>query len=201
MDCMTRILQDEIKSAMTLFATTLYVAKNAYEAYWDTDTNTKIAALGAGAQALVNPQVKKEDYGNGTTVCDNLWKFFNNTALTGVDHLAYANAFSKGVYYASPMADEISPATGIVGADINIVSENCLILLEKCKKIKKTYNSNQISTMSAGLDNHRIIFGSEMTKYDMVSAVTLAENFEKFMETVAPTTGDYLTTLSQWELY
>lgn len=197
----THDLQVILKSIMSSMDTLQFDAKRAYDAYWDTDTTTLVSAAGASEQVLVSPQVSKTTYTNGTTLAENLYKFFNNLAVGAVDHLEYCNELVYGEKFETPITAELSPATASIGEQLVAISETCLKLLDQSRIAMNIYNDNELSGVLSAISPERIVFGSSMSKTDLSNAITLCQQFESFMIAVDPTDGDYSTTLSKWRVY
>lgn len=201
MQVVTKCLEDNLKQVMQEFHALQYASKDIYDSYWDTDANTQVAAASAGAQVLVSPQVKKEDYQNAITLADNVYKFFNNTAVSATDHMQYSNLVIYGTDYATPISAELSPATAEIGANIVKLATNCMSLLERARSNQNLYFDNEVGDIVSVLDGERIIPGSVVTRNDLNNAITLLQQFENFMTDQTIVTGDYSVTVSKWLLY
>lgn len=194
----TGLLQNEIRALFTIFKDAGREAKSIYDGYWKTDANTKVTGLSSGTDpATVETHLTKDEYANGITLCEELDDFFTNSAVTTTDFLQHATRCKYGS--AGTLATQLSNATEKIGTRLYDLCTVLIDALETALNIIDLYYDNEVGDIVSALDDQRIIFGSEMTKTDLVNAITLLEQFENFMNNSVVTTADYFATIAKWD--
>lgn len=197
MNNITKNLQNDIKSAMDSFAGIQRECKDIYDAYWKTDANSEISGLATGSTpATVSTKLTKDMYTNALSLMEDLNDFFQNGSLTTTDYMAYCEKVKYGDTAASSI---LSEATEALGDRIKQVCIDLITLYKSTKNIEKLYFDSGISTALSSLANDIIVFGSSMTKSELILAITFFQEFHNFMDNAAVTQGDYSATISKWK--
>jgi len=198
MQTVTKLLQNNMKTIMNSLKFMEKECKEIYDVYWKTDVNTQIGALVNGTDpATVNTHLTKTEYLGGITYCEDLNDFFQNGAVTTTDYKQSIYRIQYGS--AAVLADELSPATEATGTRIYDLCLNVLEIYKQGKDIINLYYDNEVGDMITSIDSQRIVPGSEMTKDDLASAITLIEEFIGMLDNEAVTQSLYSSTVSKWE--
>jgi len=192
----TKKLQVEIASVVESMLTMKEEVKSIGKAYWSTNANTLVGALGSTDAATLSTKLTKTEYLAGITLCEDLEDFFTNDAVTTTGYQASCMLLKYGSH---ATGTKLSEATEDIGTRMKQVGVDCLELFKKCRNILEMYANNEVGDMIANLDTQRMIPGSEMTKDVLSSGVTLVEQFKKLINNEAVTTGDYSATLAKWQ--
>lgn len=191
----TRYIQIEIKSIIDSMSVMKTEVQNIGKVYWSTDANTAVAALGASDAATMVSKLTKTEFLSGITLCEQLDKFFTNQALTQSD---YMSSCENIIYGNDGRTSKLSESVEGLGNRMLQVSLNCVELFKKATNVLKIYNENEVGTMISGIATTRLIPGSEMTKAELSSGITLLEQFKKVLNNEVATQGDYGSTLAIW---
>jgi hypothetical protein len=170
--------------------------KDIGKTYWSTDANTKITAAGDTDAVTLSTHLIKTEYVSGVTLCEALTNFFGNAAVSTSDYL---QSCQKIRYGSAAAPTKLSEATEDLGNRMYQVACNCIEIFKECRVILEIYSNNEIGDMIANLDVQRMIPGSEMTKDQLSSAITLVEQFKKMLNNEAVSTGDYAASLAKWQ--
>lgn len=191
----TRYIQIEIKSIVDSMSVMKTEVQNIGKVYWSTDANTAVAALGASEPVTMVSKLTKTEFLSGITLCEQLDKFFTNQALTQSD---YMSSCENIIYGNDGRTSKLSESVEGLGNRMLQVCQDCVTLFKKCTEVLKIYNENEIGTMISGISTTRLIPGSEMTKAELSSGITLLEQFKKVLNNEVATQGDYGSTLAIW---
>lgn len=198
MNDITKILQNKIINIMTSFEVSMKECKEIYNAYWKTDATTKIVALSTGTDpATQETHLTKDEYIGGITYCENLNNFFQNIAVGTTDYRQIIEKIHYGS--AATLATPLSVATEALGTRIYNLALDTIEIYKLSTEIIEIYFDNEVGDAIASLDNQRIVYGSEMTKDDLVLAVVMLQEFNKMIDNQAVTQGDYSATISKWK--
>jgi len=172
--------------------------KNVTKTYWSTDATTLITGASDPDPVTFATHLIKTEYIGGITLVEELEDFFINSAVTQAD---YAQTCEKLLYGCAVEPTKLSNATEEVGDRLIVVAGNCAELCKKCCNMLELYINNQVDLMIANLDTQRIIPGSQMTKDELSSGITLVEQFKKMMNNEVVSTADYSATLAKWQRF
>jgi len=102
--------------------------------------------------------------------------------------------------FGSTTTPSFTPSTALenIGNRFKTLAESCIEIDKQTQTILDIYFDNQINTAFAALDVDRHVFGACMTIDQMQNALTLIENFQKFINGTTPSNADYASTISQW---
>jgi len=191
----TRQLQTDIKLLINSWLTMKNESTDIGKVYWSTDANTAVAALTTGEATTMVSKLTKEEFLAGITLAEQLDKFFTNQSLTASDYLA---SCQNTIYGNNARTSKLSESVEALGDRMKQVSQDCITIYKKCLDILKSYTENEVGTMIASISSNRIIPGSDMTKAELLSGITLCEQFNKLLSNQAATQGDYAATLVTW---
>jgi len=194
-NCVTSNLQTDIKSFMTSCESLINEAPAIYNLYWKSGASSDLSSLADGDAATVSTKLTKGELTTGLAFVEQLDNFFQNSAVTQSDYLGSLYP----IYYGNNEASAVvSTAVEAMGSRLYDLTSMCLELLNQGKTIEAEYNANEISDCVAVWEDERIVYGSEMTKVELSSAITLIQQFMKVLENQAVTAGDYESTVRQW---
>lgn len=191
----TRILQTEINDLMTSWETMKDEVIDISKAYWSTDANSQIASASATQAVTLSSYYIKTEYSSGITLLEDMEDFFIGDPVTKTD---YRQTCHKLRYGSAATPAKLSEATEDLGARMKVVAVNSLTAFNKCQHVLKIYNENEVGDMIANLDVQRAIPGSEMTKDDLNSGITMVEQFKKMLNNEDVNAADYSVTMAKW---
>jgi len=193
----TKVIQIDLKEMMVQCCCLACEAKEIDNAYWDTNANTLVSALSSDTDAAtLETKLTKAEYIAGITMVQNLFKMFNNEAVSTADYEGTCNLLRYGSH---ATGSKLSEATEEIGNRMKQLAVDMMTTYGYAKKVLQIYNAEEVGDMIANLDNERRIPGSNMNKQQLNAAITYCSQFVNFMTSQAVTTGDYATTVAQWQ--
>jgi hypothetical protein len=195
MNQITYEIENKIREQLLQMEGILKEAEDIEAAYWDTDANTKVAAKADTDPVTVTTKLWKTDYLGGITLCGELQKFFNNTAITAADNLQRVN---NVLYGHAEAASILSPATEDIGNRLKAMCIDIGNIFDQCLSIVELFYDNQIGTALGSLSSERIVYGATESKSVYTSGISILEQFRNLLKASAVTTADYRATLSNW---
>ncbi len=191
----TKKLQDDIKIYMSTFDILKHVAKDLYNLYWKGSVSGDIGALAGGDPATQAGKFTKTEVSSALTLAENLDKFFGNVAVGTSDYMATIQTLTHGD---AVLATAISSDLEDYGGKALQFATDLLTQYQRGLDLDNLYVNSEISAAVAATSDETIVFGADMTKDDLVSAMVLVAQFQNFVENAAVTTGDYDATLAKW---
>lgn len=167
-----------------------------YNFYWKSNVNTLISALLLGSTpATLSTNLTKSNCTDGLTFCEKLVAFFDNASLG-----------SAADYMTTLQTIQIGNASGVLVANnVEAWGARLVNLIRKSIKVYKagvaienTYNSLELSSVVSAMSTQTVVYGSDMTKDQLTSAITLFQNYDTFLNNGAPGTADRKVTLGKW---
>ncbi len=192
----TQKLQTDIKIVTDAFSLMRHEALDIFNLYWKGGVKTDNDALGSGAAATLSTKLAKEDIVTAVTYVDQIYKFFDNQALATGDYMATCQLMTHG-NVATPAL--VSDRLEEYGERVKQICQDSIDQYNRCKEIENLYNSSEVGVAVSAISTQTVVFGAEMTKDQLISAVTLAQNWQTFLENAAPGTADRKVTLGKWE--
>lgn len=196
-EIITQKLQTDIKTATDEWERLRHEALDLYNLYWKTDVNTTISALATGTTpASQQSKLTKQDAINAATLVEDMGtKFFDNVAVTTRDRQADCQKLANGKAVPTLIDDQVEEFCNRAAT----LGQDCIDQFKRSDATEDLYNSSEVSGAVSGMSAHTIVFGSEMTKDDLTSAIVLMQQWQNFISNAAVTTGDYKATLVKWE--
>jgi hypothetical protein len=193
----TAKLQADVKEITATFDVLRKEALDLYNLYWKggISGDTNFTTLGATDPATQAGKLTKTQVTNALTMAENLDKFFGNVAVAQADYQATIQATT---HWDAVLATAISSALEDFGGRALQFATDLLTQYGRAKDIENFYVNSEISAAVAATSSQTIVFGSDMSKDDLVSAITMIQQFQNFIENAAVTTGDYDATLAKW---
>lgn len=194
----TKVLQNKLKTIANSLSWMQRECIDIYNDYWKTDASTLVPALATGTTpATVEYHLTKEEYINAITFCEEFDDFFTNEAVTQTDFRQTCIRVKYGS--AADLGTPTSNAVEELGKRIYALCIAVLELYNDAKDATEIYFDNEISDIIAVIDTERIVYGSEMTKDDLSSMITLLQEFMDMIGNAAVTQGDYSAIIAKWE--
>ena len=191
----TSLLQTQIKSFMTSCESLSDEVAAIEDAYFKSGADSDISALNASDPVTVSTKLTKTEFTNGITLCQDVSKFFQNTAVSTGDRLSSIYP----IYYGNDEASSIiSVAVEALGSRMYDVCSNLLTLYNSTKTILGLYFDNEVGDVVAVLESDTIIYGSDMTTSELSSAITMIQEFQDMIANAAVTQADYQDTVEKW---
>ena len=201
MYCLTKLLQTNIKIIFDLLESIKQESADIYKAYWSSDANTTVGALGDSDPATYASRLIKTEYSSGLALVEDLDDFFTNSAVTQTDYKQTCG----NLFYGSATTPTLrTNATEAIGDRLKNIASSCLAADKLCVEALKLHTESEIYdafTNNGNFSAGNIVFGSEMTKADLNAGITLIEQFKKMMNNEAVTTADYAVTLATWKRF
>jgi len=193
--CVTSVLQTKIKIIMISLSSAQNECKDIYDAYFKTDASTAIGEKSDSDPVTVSTKLTKLEFVSGITFCENLNKFFTNTAVSQSDYLQTLANLRYGNDAAGTV---LSVSVESLGERLYQLALDCIELFKLSKHVLDYYNDNEVVDIVAVLDDDRLIFGSDMTTKELSLAAVLIEEYRSLIDNEAADTGDYSATIAKW---
>lgn len=188
-------LQQDIVTAMDSFRGMRNEGKDLYNLYWKGTVSSDISALADGDPASIEGELTKIDLTNGLAILEQMDNFWQNSAVTQAD---YNISIQKILHGDAVLGTALSADTEDYAARLVQFCTDMLTQYNRARGIINCYNACEVAAAVAAISTQTIVFGSEMTKDDLTSAVTLLSEIIDFIENAAVATGDYKATLAKW---
>ena len=195
MEVMTKLLENQIKEVMQSLAWIQPEVADLIKLYWSGDVSSDISALAGTDPATKSSKLTKDELINGLTLSEQLDKFFTNQAVAQSD---YHGVLQDIIYGNDEIITALSVATEAFGDRVKSLAEALRTLFSRCKDLLDLYNDAEISAAVAGISDGTIVFGAEVSKSELISGITLCDQFKKFINNEIVTTGDYGSTVAKW---
>ena len=194
MEQMTVLLQNNIITIKDSLKTMQRECDDIYDAYWKTDATTLITGLSSGTDpATVESKLTKDTYLGGITLAENLNKFFTNVAVSQSDYLQTINQIKYGN---AVLETQLSVAVEGIGTRIKQMCLDALEVYKQSLDITDMYFDNEIGDAVAVWEDHRIVYGCEITKLELSNTITMLQQYQNMVNNSAVTQGDYSATLA-----
>jgi hypothetical protein len=128
-------------------------------------------------------------------MCENIINFINNQAVATSDYLATSENLINGSDQAS---QSLSQDVESIGTRLQNLGGTLITLNQTVSSLLNLYNAAQLSAVLTAISGDPVVIGCSTTKTKFLSGVTLLQQFNNLMNNSAVTTGDYLSTISQW---
>jgi hypothetical protein len=188
-------LQTDLKTMMTLFLEMFNEAQDLENLYFKGGVSTDISALLGTNPVTQDTRLTKNELVSGLTFAENLRKLFDNVAVTTADYLDTIQKLTHG----NATGTLVSVAVEDFGTRVVALTANALTQYNRARNAVNFYNSSEMAAMIGSISIQKVFYGSEMTKDELTSAITLLQQFQGMLENTAVSTGDYKVTLGKWE--
>ena len=191
----TAQLQFDIKTTMESFDSIRNEALDLYNLYWKGGVSGDITAILGTAAVSLASKLTKDNAISALTFAENLDKFFSNVAVATSDYMATCQTATHGN---APTPIVISDATEDFCNRSKQLCQDAITQYNRSRDAENWYNSSELSAMIGSISTQTIVYGSDMTKDDLLAGVILMQQFQNLMNNAAVTTGDYKVTLGKW---
>lgn len=190
----TSQLQADIKILTGSFNNMFNEALDLENLYFKGSVSADLSGSAGGDAVTSSTQLTKDQIVTILTLCENVRKFFDNVAVATADYQTTCQDVSYGVATATFFNNTVEQF-GVRGVQF---AKDCISQFNRGRDIENDYNSSEISAMIGSLSTYTQIYGSSMSKDQLTSAVTLTQDWDNFMNNVAPGTADRKVTLGKW---
>jgi hypothetical protein len=196
MNNVTSYLEDSIENVASQLLEINDTVSDIYKVYFSTSASTLVGALASDSTpATVSSKLTKGKFINGITMCENIINFINNQAVATSDYLATSENLINGSDQAS---QSLSQDVESIGTRLQNLGGTLITLNQTVSSLLNLYNAAQLSAVLTAISGDPVVIGCSTTKTKFLSGVTLLQQFNNLMNNSAVTTGDYLSTISQW---
>lgn len=190
----TQILQSDIKTMLTTFDQVYNEAKDLENLWFKGSVSSDISGNAGSDPVTFSTQLTKNQLTSGITFCQNIIAFFNNSAPTQSDYMATI----QDLLYGTATATFINNTVEALGNRIVELMRQCVLQYNRSRLAENNYNSTEISAMAGAISTYQVIYGADMTKDQLTSAITLAQDWQDLLTNVDPGTSDRKVTLGKW---
>ena len=191
-----QVLEDQVKSVAESLAFISIESSFLYKYYFDSGASTLISALATdGTAATVASKLTKIEVINGITMIGELIDFFGNAAVTTSDYQSSADNLING---SNPASSALSNDVENIGTRLMVLGNNLQSTRALAKSANTLYNSSELSAVIGSLSSSLVLYGCSTTQSKMISGIVLLQQFIKFLNNEAVSTGDYQSTVSKW---
>lgn len=158
--------------------------------------SAQLAGLADGDPATVSTKLTKLEISNAIGLCQQINNFFQNAAVTQGDYLAVI----EPVLYGNDQATTaISVEVEAIGERLYLLCQTVLELFKNSKDNYTTYWANEIGNAVGAIATGTVFYGIGATAGDLVSAITITEQFKKMINNEAVATSDYKSIIAKWQ--
>lgn len=194
MSGVTEQLQTDLKIITSAFGVMFNEAQDLENLYFKGSVSADIAASAGSDAVTSNTQLTKDQIITILTLAENVRKFFDNVAVSTADYMTTCQDVRYGVAAATFFNNTVENF-GDRGVQFAI---DCVTQFNRGRNAENVYNSTEVGAMIGSISAHRIVYGSDMTKDQLTSAITLVQNWDDFLNNVAPGTADRKVTIGKW---
>jgi hypothetical protein len=191
-------LQNDLKNLMAQFLYLRNEALDLYNLYWKGGVDGAISGLSSGDPASQAARLTKAQLASGLTMADQMGnQFFENGTVTQGDYQTTIQVTLYG--NATPTLISV-PVEGFANRLV-LFARALLTAFNACRDVENFYGAVLFSTIDALPNGTDIVPGSDVTKNDVLAAIALVQQFQKFLQNQVVTSGFYKTTLGQWSRF
>lgn len=188
-------LQNDVKNIIDLFFAMRNESLDLFNLYWKGGVNGEITGLASGDPACQTARLTKAQLQSGLVLVDQLANyFFDNGSVTTGDYMATCQVTLYGD--ATPTLLSV-PVEGYADRLVTF-ARSCINLYNFCRNAELFYGAALFDIVDALPDGEDVVPGSDMTKNQILAAISLLQQYQKFLQNQAVTSGYYRTTLGQW---
>lgn len=188
-------LQNDLKNLLGQFLYLRNEGLDLYNLHWKGGVSTTLAALAGSDPASFAARLTKDQLVSGLVLAEQIGSvFFENAAVTQGDYQATIQV----ILYGNATATLRSvPTEGF--ADRLVVFCRALSTAYKaCRDVENFYGAVLFSSIDALPTGGTVVPGADVTKDDVLAAIALVQEYQKFIQNQAVTAGFYRTTLGLW---
>lgn len=191
-------LQQDVKSIMDSLLAMRNEGLDIYNLYWKGGVTGDISALSSGDPVSYSTRLNKGQLASALTLADQLGNiFFENASVTTGDYMATCQVLQYG--YETPTL--LTPAVEGFAAKAYAFARSCVDIYNKARNCENFYSSVLYASIAALASGSDVVPGSDMTKDEILAAIDLIQQYQKFIQNQAVTTGYYRTVLGIWSRF
>jgi hypothetical protein len=198
MNVLTRVLQDDLKTMMLSFNDMRNIALELSNMYWKSTIQADIAALLVTDPVTIAGKYTKADIITALTLVESFKNMFGNVAVPTADNMSSIITLKNGN---AVLGAPISSALEDYGGKALQFSYDLMTQYNWSRDADNLYNNSEIGAAVGVMSNQTVVYGSEMTKDDLVSGIVLAQQIQNFCDNIAVATSDYSATLAKWDRF
>jgi hypothetical protein len=192
----TQDLQDNLKEICSTFDTLRNEAKDIYNLFWKGSVNADITLLSSGNACCQEAKLTKAQVQLAATLVEQMGNFWDNAAVAQADYLATIQSLLHGdAVLATPISSDLEA----FGNRAKQFAQDLLTQYNRTRLAVNHYNNTEISAAVGAMSAHTVVFGADMTKDDLTSAVTMLNEYLDFCQNAAVAQADYKATLGKWQ--
>lgn len=192
----TQKLQDDIKTLVNKFTLMRHEGLDLFNLYWKGGVKEDKDALAGGAAATLSTKLIKGNIIVGLAIAEQCSNFFDNIAVVTQDQMANCQVITHGNAATPALVSDRLEEFGERAKQFGIDS---IAQFNLSKDIVNLYNSSELSAVIGSMSTYNVVYGSDMTKDQLTSAVNVCNDWISFMNNVAVSTADRKVTLGKWE--
>lgn len=190
----TQTVEESIKTFMSAFTYMPAKCDDIQKIYY-TSVNSAISGLGDSDPVTLSTKLTKSNVINGITLTEQLENFLGNASVVTGDYYATLVQLTNGI---ADSTATINAACEYLGEQLRSLANDVLTAQQRAKVINDLYTDNQISTVVAAIDSDRVVYGSNSTASKFSSASLMISQLLNMIGNSDTTSGDYMSTVSNW---
>lgn len=199
MKIVTSEIQDNLKVISDHFLLILNECHDLENLYNKGSVASDIAGLASDSDpAAQSAKLKKSDVLNGEKLVRNLVNILDGQVMEMADYNQIIQNLKHGQ---SILPSVISSDLEDFSTRVVQVANDLLVQYNRCRDVLNFYKSTEIELVAGVISDSTIVFGSEMTKKDLVLMMDLVKDYIDYIENQTVTQFDYKTTLSRWSKF
>lgn len=192
----TQKLQDDINTLTAKFTSMRHEGLDLFNLYWKGGVKEDKDALTGGAAATLSTKLIKGNIIIGLAIAEQCNNFFDNAAVVTQDQMSNCQVITHGNAATPTLVSDRLEEFGERSKQFGLDSISQYNL---SKNIVNLYNSSEIGAIVGSMSSQTVMYGSDMTKDDLTSAINVCNDWVSFMDNVAVATSDRKVTLGKWE--
>jgi hypothetical protein len=187
-------LQNEIKGGVVSFTQMFNQAVDLENLYWKGSVSADLGAFTGTDPVTQTTELTKDQLIAILTLAENVRKFFDNVAPSQSDYLTTIEDVRFGTAVPTFVNNTVE-AYGNLGVQF---ARDCLTMYFTTRNLQNVYFSTELASAAGAISDSVEVFGSTMTKKQLVDAITLFANWESLMSNGAVGAADRKVTLGLW---
>ncbi len=200
MNSITQQIESQLIEQCTTMLAMSQEVSDLYQYYFASPASSLINALPTSTSPATtqnNGALSQSNFTGGITLAQALMNFFGNTSVSTSSYRQYADALLNGSY---PISTPLSMDVENIGGRLRNLGANLIQLGKDAASTVKAYNASSLSSVIGSIPSATVIYGCSTTQSKFVSGIVLLEQLQNFLTGSAVTTGDYLSTVTNFVL-
>jgi len=164
--------------------------------YFATDAAGLVDGLAnVNTPATVSTGLTKGELQNMIGALEQAQKFFTNQVVTQGDYL---NSMQDVLHGSHPAAAVLSNNVEDIGQDLKAVASQMIGLAADAKSLVALFNGSGLGAAINAISSTTVVFGASSTASKYLQGIVLLDNFQKYVNNLVVTQGDYLASVLAW---